>query len=250
LTKKPQERIYLTRFVEAMGWSLRVEDAGEAPDFTITLGARRIGIEVVQVFADQNTDNSEMRQDESHRLSWLGRLSRDYYDAGGAPAHVQLQVDPGYFQRLGGRLPLELRDRILQRLRARVARMDVGASLKYQLRGAPHGSMLASMWIRRLPESFGRYSRWRLLNDAMAWVPRLMREHLDDIVEKKSEKLAAYRQRAPEVVLLVVADGFLASGLVRYDGAPVERRGFDAVYLLHYPKGEVQELVAPARPWS
>jgi hypothetical protein len=106
------------------------------------------------------------------------------------------------------------------------------------------------MWIRRLPDSFGRYTRWRLLNDAMAWVPTLTQQHLDDIVVKKSEKLPAYRQRAPEVVLLIVADGFLASGLVRFDGGNVERHGFDAVYLLQYPKSEVQELAATVRPWS
>lgn len=224
----------------------RVEDDGEAPDFIITDGGRRVGIEVVQVFADQDATYSEKREGESVRLSWLRRMCRDYYAAGGPPLGVQVQIDPGLFQRLEGRIPAHVRERLLRRLLARAARMREGAILTSRVRGQ-HRSSVATLWIRRVPGSFGRYAHWRLMNDAMAWVPSLS-QRLDDIAAKKAEKLGAYQQRVPTVALLMVADGALASGLVRYEGGPVQSRGFDAVFLLHHPKGRVQEVGAPAVP--
>mgnify|MGYP005815444235 CR=1 FL=1 len=249
MSKKTGERTYLDSFLKALGFVNCARDEGEAPDFVIQLGDRRLGIEVVQVFADQGATNSKKRQDESHRLTLLRNLCHAYYEAGGSSATLRLQVEPGYFQRIRGRIPPELRDRLLTRLLARTARMNEGATLTSRVRGR-HQSLLATMWIRRLPDSFGRYSRWQLLNDSMAWVPTLSREYLNSIVARKAGKLAAYQRRVPDVVLLMVADGSLASGLVRYDDGSVERRGFEAVYLFHHPKGEVQELAAPARPWS
>jgi hypothetical protein len=245
MTKKTTERIYLERFLGGVGWAYEVEDDGEAPDFVITVAGRRIGIEIVQVFADQDADYSEQREDESNRLTWLRKLCQEHYDAGGPPINVQLQIDPGLFQCVRGRIPPELRERISKRLLARASRMKDGATLKSRIRG-PHRSMLATLWIRRLPRSLDRYCRWRLLNDAMAWVPSLSHAYLDTIVAKKAQKLPAYQQRVPKVVLLMVADGFLASGLVRYQDGPVAARGFEAVYLLHHPEGKVQELAAAA----
>jgi hypothetical protein len=249
MSKKSTERNFLDSFAGAMGWSYSVEEEGEAPDFILSVSERRVGVEVVRVFSDQDTECSGKREDESHRLTWLRRLCEDYYEAGGRPAGLQVQIAPGLFEHALGRIPPDLRKRLLERLLARVRWMKEGATLKSRVRGR-HRSLLATLWIRRVPESFGRYSHWRLLNDAMGWVPWLSREHLDDIVAKKAERLGAYQQRVASVVLLIVADGALASGLVRYADGPVAPRGFDAIYLLHHPKGEVQELASPSRPWS
>jgi len=239
--KKVGERIYLDVFVRAMSWQCTVEDEGERPDFVVRLGPRLLGIEVRRVHADQMLGPSKQREAESLRASWMNRLARDYYDRGGKPARVQLQFEPSYFERIRGKIPPDVRERLLERLHARVCRMARRPTLTSRLRDK-NQSLLATMWVRALPTSFGRYTRWTLMNDSMAFVRRLTRQHIEDVVAEKARKLPDYRQRVPEVVLLIVADGFLASGLVRYEGGQVNAHGFEAVYVLQYPSGHVDKV--------
>jgi len=224
-----------------MGWECIVEDDSEKPDFIVRLGTQRVGIEVRRVHADQTLGASKQREAESLRLSWMDQFSREYYDGGGLPAQVQVQFEPSFFERVRGKIPPELRQRLLERLRARVRRMAPRATLTSRVRDRKQG-LLATMWVMALPTSLGRYRRWTLMNDAMAFVRGLARQHIQDIVVEKAQKLPLYRQRVPRVMLLIVADGFLASGLVRYEGGQVDAQGFEAVYLLLYPKGQVEKV--------
>lgn len=243
MSKKRRERIYFDNFLKAVGWPCAPSDVaeGESPDFVVTLRRRAVGVELVQVFADQNQKKSRMREDESVRLRWLSDLARDYYDSGGPPALVRLQFQPSYFDRIRGKVPAELRTKILERLLARVRRMEAGAHLTSRIRGQ-HQSLLATLWISALPGPVGRYSRWRLANDGIGWARWLSPDHVASLIAKKASLLPEYQRRTSDVVLVIVADKFLMSGMIIWDGDRLPARGFEAVYLLHYPEAKVDRV--------
>ncbi len=62
------------------------------------------------------------------------------------------------------------------------------------------------------------------------------------IVNEKANRLDDYHRAVPRVALLIVANKFLRSGLLRFDGAEIDGRGFESVYLLHYPDAKVEKL--------
>lgn len=241
MSKKTRERIYLDSFLKAVSWQPSEIIESESPDFLLSVGTRIVGVELVQVFADQELKRSKMRERESRRLSWLGELAEDYYNSGGTPAHVQLQFEPSFFASIGGNIPAELRDRVVKRLRARIARMKEGATLTSRVRGR-HQALLATLWLRKLPGNFGRYTRWRLANDAVGWARRLRPEHVASLIAKKASLLPEYRRRTSDVVLVVVADKFLVSGMIIWNGERLPATAFEAVYLLHYPEAEVDRV--------
>jgi hypothetical protein len=243
MSRKAQERTYLDSFFRAVGWPCTPSDVQEreSPDFVVALQGRMVGVEIVQVFADQTPRKSKMREGESIRLSWLSGLAKDYYDAGGPSARVQLQFQPSYFEKIRGEIPEELRARILERLVDLVRRMKPGDHLTRRIRGERE-SLLVTLWIWALPPSFGRYSRWRLGNDAVGWGRRLLPVHVEDLIAKKAALLPEYRRCASEVVLVIVADKFLASGMIIWEGTHLSPQGFEGVYLLHFPEGEVDRI--------
>lgn len=243
MSKKAQERSYLDSFLKAVGWPCAPSDVAEreSPDFVLTLRDRTLGVEIVQIFADQQAKKSTMREGESIRLSWLSKLARDYYDLGGPSARIQLQFQPSYFEKIGGDIPVELRSKILKRLLARVRRMKPCAHLTSRIRDK-HQDLLVTLWIWALPPAFPRYTHWRLGNDAVGWTRKLRPDHLVAQVTKKARLLPEYRQRVPDVVLVIVADKFLASGMITWGGERLSPYGFEAVYLLHYPEGEVDRV--------
>ena len=105
---------------------------------------------------------------------------------------------------------------------------------------------MASAWATRLPDTEVGYRRgWRLLNDAIGLVRRVTPQDIDAIIVKKAALLEAYLRRVPEVALLMVADSFLVSGMVTYEGGPMAARGFSGVYLLWFPEGRVEALAPP-----
>jgi hypothetical protein len=248
MTKKVRERMYLDAFLKAAGWANEAEvlDDGEAPDFILRVGPRVLGVEVTQVFSDQATGSSRMREDEAHHSRWVVELATDYYAVPGqTPVRVQVQFEPGYFLRIKGRVPTAVREQVLRELREAATSLDPWEQLTVEVRDERE-SLLATLWVTALPASMAGYSRWPLLNDAIGFVRKLSREHVDSIIVKKAARIVGYQRRVQEVVLLLVADSFLVSGMMRYESEPVPARGFSAVYLLHHPRGALDELATTA----
>jgi hypothetical protein len=248
MTKKTRERMYLDAFLKATGWAneAAVVEEGESPDFMVRVGTRVIGVEVTQVFSDQTTGGSGMREEETHHGRWLVELARDYYaEPDATPALVNIQFQPGYFERIRGRVPAEVREQVLRQLRQAAMSGVLLVQQTVEVRDELE-SLLAMLWVTALPASEAGYSRWRLLNDAIGFVCALSREHVEAIVAKKAARLVDYQRRVQEVVLLLVADSFQVSGMMRYESEPVPGRGFSAVYLLHHPRGALVELATAA----
>lgn len=236
MSKKTSERIYLNHFLKVVGWPCDTGDVteGEEPDFIVNLGARLLGVEVTQVFADEPRRGSRMREAESLRLAWLRELAKRYYESGGAP--VQLQVATVE------RPTPEVSAQLVERLLREAEPLSPWTRAEIQLRGAME-NLLATAWVTRLPNSQVGYRRgWRMLNDAIGLVRRVGVQHIHSIIAKKAPRLEAYRRRVPDVALLIVADRFLVSGMVAYEGGQLDARGFAGVYLLRYPEGKVEEL--------
>ncbi len=246
--KKVSERIYLDQFLKAQGWTLTAADVmarePPAPDFLIRLpGARLLGVEVTEVAADhgrRNRGGSRMREDESHGTRWIRSLADAHYRGGGAPISLGVILNHTHPTRPPKPTP-ELHARFAPILRDAAARLAVMASDRVEVRD-DRETLLATLHIHRLPESEAGYSRgWKLLNDRVGWVRNQTTEQVQARVDEKAVHLPEYRKAVADVALLLVTNGFFRSGLISFDGT-VDPRGFESVFLLHYPKGEVQKL--------
>jgi hypothetical protein len=65
--QKPEERIALRVFLEALGLEAEV-DEGETPDFRLTVGLRRVALELIGYVRGQKKEGgSPLRQAEAFR---------------------------------------------------------------------------------------------------------------------------------------------------------------------------------------
>jgi hypothetical protein len=88
-----------------------------------------------------------------------------------------------------------------------------------------------TIFMRALPDTFGHYTEWQWVSDAIGWVRNVDAETISDRVRKKASKLPQYRQKVNRVLLLIVADRTRASGMFTFpDTVTVQSAGFDEVH--------------------
>jgi hypothetical protein len=181
-----------------------------------------------------------MREDESFGSRWIIDLARAYYDARGVT--ITLQVNLHYTHPMRDPAPTaELRDRFLPLIHAAAQRLGPQDSERIEVRNDDE-SLVAVLHVHRRSDELGRYSRgWRLLNHRVGFVRRYTHEQMQAIVDEKAMHLPDYQEATRSVALLIAANHFYRSGMVTFGGS-VEPRGFEAVYLLHYPEAELQKL--------
>lgn len=247
MTKKVGERIYLESFLKAEGWWDRVEGVieRENPDFVVQFrGAEPLGVEVTHLFADAGKSGkggSRLREEESFGARWLRDLAAQYYATDGVPLQVNVLLRYTHPNRTA-ELSDELSGEVLRVLREAGARLRAEESEEIELLG-PRETPLAKVFAYRLRDSERGYSRgWKVLNHRVGWVKTMSGNEVQKIVNEKANRLDDYHRAVPRIALLIVANKFLRSGLLRFDGAVIDGRGFESVYLLHYPERKVEKL--------
>lgn len=223
--KKERERHYLNGFLNTIKWKVTSIEDFESPDFIVTIDGKRIGIEVCQIFKENDTGGSQLKREEVSRSKYLGNLSTAYYAKGGKPVNLQI---------LGDFLALdtnEIVDLIRNHTPDEISKkIDIEKSTK-------HGSVY--FYITRLPDYFSNYSRWTCINNSIGWRHQLALAKLQKTVQLKANFLCKYKENAQaEIVLLLVADRTQNSGMVHYDETQggLISRGFHQVYLYEYPE--------------
>lgn len=64
----------------------------ESPDFLVSDGQGRFGLEVAQIFRDQCLIGSPAKAAESRRVQYLRRLASEYYSESGLPLLVKANI--------------------------------------------------------------------------------------------------------------------------------------------------------------
>lgn len=218
--KKAQERIFGEAAAKLLVADWQIIDIPEPLDFEVLCDGERFGLEVRQVFIDQEADyGSPRKYQEAGNRKIVARLAKRYYELGGSPVSAKF---------LGGLSHCCIDDLAKQM-----------CSLAPQYPGSHIEFATASMkvFLTPLPVTFGAYSRWILVNDSVGWLRDITPLELQHAVDKKADKLASYKQKYPSIDLLLVADRIFNSGrLAACDNLTVENPGFRTIYFMSYPE--------------
>ena len=191
----------------------------ERPDFIVTEGERRFGLEVTNVFQDRSDENgSDLRRSEGQAQKIVADIRREYES------------------RSGG---LAIKVEFMQRPKATDAEDIVTKLLGLNLASRPIGER-HTICTQAGSEIFARRYRWpewTSIPDRVGWVVQNASEQLQACIAKKAAELPCYRAAAgDDVRLLVVADRTLNSGkLLVPSPEPIKPMGFRTVYFLTHP---------------
>lgn len=235
-SQKQQERLYVEQAAKLLGktWALSQND--EHPDFLVTEGEQRFGLEVSLIFTgerrmvgkvDKGFHSKEM---ESRRQGTIDALRLSYEAISNTPLSVKFV----------GNISSENLATVVPAL----AKMDLAA--------APIGSQYCIDEGNGLRVHLTRAFRpqWIYVNDGVGWVDNRSLAKITDAVAEKAENLPLYRATAgTDIRLLIVADRMKNSGkLTLGEGAAVEFQGFQAVYFFSYPESVTILNDASGRP--
>jgi hypothetical protein len=218
-TQKRRERFFVEQAARLLGKPWILEDDREHPDFIITEGEQRFGLEVCEIFiGPQDRAGSAMKRTESDLHRQLERLRREYEAIA----------------------PITLRVQIVGRLSPENMASIVPALVAEDLPSKPVGHHLVIDEGNglRLHVTKALRPEWFSVNQRVGWVDRNPLPIVADAVSKKSNELERYRAAAgADIRLLLVADRIHKSGKLMLDGtAALDTQGFQVVYVLPYPE--------------
>jgi hypothetical protein len=241
LDKKCEEMFFVRRFLEAESLNFEIFP-GESPDFTLTSGTSRVGLEVTRIFHPAEIKGKPRKVVESLRDRVLSQAQRLYHETGNPPVHVSVFFKSGQ--------PIE--------------KSEV----------SPLARKLVSLVIRNLPDSdsckkeeFNWTNRkWfpEELDQIMVWrfswatksnwsapdsehVPKCSIELIQESISKKNSKFSCYAETHPNCWLLIVADDFSLSGTFEFTHAVLAHgytSNFERIYLVQPFSPQVYSLSA------
>ena len=219
MASKVLERIHAEAASRLLGESWELVEIPEPPDFEVRRGNCVFGLEHTQIFkGDVDPSGSAEKRGESTRQRGLAKLASSYYEAGGASIRAQFL----------GALPSDTAELVLSMIENTPATEFERNEFKLHA---------LKVFITRIPDSFGRYTRWNLISDGVGWVASATPDRLQAAIDAKGSKLESYRKKYKNIDLLLVADRIKNSGKLDLAQMPSLRNpGFRRVLFLSYPE--------------
>ncbi|MBY6089508.1 hypothetical protein [Maritimibacter alkaliphilus] len=189
----------------------------ERPDFSVLCNGLEFGLEVTECHIGiLGRKGSSWRATEIHNRKLLDRARRDYESETG----LILRLDY-----LGDATVKSMNELVAALLNAPLETLEV-TDPKIEI----HLSS-AKVFVGRAINH-----QWVFVKDCVGWVSR-DGSLLQKVVDKKSEKLATYRESFRDVRLLVVSNRTSNSGKLKLESSyPLSLKGFDVVYFFSYPE--------------
>lgn len=227
---KNQERNYVEWFLCDRAIAYQRLDEADPPDFYMTRDDdTRVALEVTNLYREPKParKGSKAKKTESEHTRWLQKVADAYYRDNSVPLAVQINL-------FGSVVCEDATDSILDFLHSCIE-MHVGECRGDKL-DMPSGTL--GLTVHRLPDSFGRDKNWCCPTDHTGYVGPVTEAHIENAVNAKEPKIAAYRACCDKVWLLLVLDRLWQSGMLQCtDSTPcIRKSGFDAIWLLEYPK--------------
>ncbi len=221
--KKERERLFVERAAELLGKRWCLDPDRESPDFIVTEGAQRFGLEVCEIFkGPQDESGSRDKRTESETQRAMNDLRHEYESKEGVPLWAKFVGD----------MNTENMAEVLPRLRAmNLSAKPVG---HHDIIEVDEGEATLHVQVTR-----ALWADWFSVNHRVGWVDRNPIERIAKAIGKKSKKLSCYRKCAglKDIRLLVVANRIMNSGkLLPPERAALDVRGFQVVYFLSYPE--------------
>ena len=224
--KKNRERFFVDAAAKLMGKTWTIGPDREHPDLLVTEGAQQFGLEVCEIFTEQQgRAGSAMKEMESHRQRAVDALRREYEAISNIPLIVKLVGDE-CAENLALVVPALVAEGLASKPVAYQAKIDLNTGLRAGLR----------VYVTKAFRP-----NWFSMKDRVGFVDLDPMQRITVEVKKKSEKLPQYRQDvSSDIRLLIVADHINNSGkLMMEEQAPLDMMGFQAVYFFPYPESVI-----------
>jgi len=223
-SQKMRERLFAEQAIKSLGkdWSVLPEER-ETPDFIITDGEHRFGLEVVSIFTGkQDASGSLMKRDESAVHRSINALRLEFESAVPVPLHA----------RFVGRIEPETVANVVSKL---VALDLIAKPTGFQTVIDEHLGL-------RIHVTKALRSDWYSVNDRVGWVDRSPEQTIANAIRDKSDNLERYRASGgDDIRLLLVADAIQNSGKLRLvSDARFDLLGFRAAYFFLYPEHAIE----------
>ena len=209
--KKRHERFLLDRFLELQGISPASIEPLDPPDFLIDLEGRKVGIEVTELFIRSNKSEAHPQPEEEPLLQAaesitnliVSKARKIYFDAGNPPVlstiwfSDRITLDKKKGDQIAELIAHQIQSMSLQNSQAVAWRSSEDENEERSL-----SESVAIIHTSRVPEL--RFARWTVARPGL--VATLTLKHLQEVIDKKAEKIGAYKKYAEEIWLLIVAD--------------------------------------------
>ena len=240
-TKKAAELRYVKLLSELSPGLLKERTfiPSEAPDvLAVSLSDPPIGIEVTRYFRE-DSENGRPRQEQEALRDKVARLAREQFEeAGGPPAFVSIHLNP----------TVALDAQSVRRIASAIARCalkrlpPVGGKVELQPDWPPDPDLpneLVHLTIARLASNTPSWSA-----GGAGWVGGLHPGELQRVLNTKEPVVSRYRQQAPIIWLLIVAEGRLSSSVQLGEGFDMASYGsnFDRAFFLQALERRIVEL--------
>ena len=221
MANKLQERIYVEKAKELLGWNCTINDIPEPIDFELQDRNAVWGIEVRHILKNEReSKGSSDKEAESRTSHGLMRLADDYYKNGGGPIQFKIR---------GSIRSEPIRKQILDALSSR----QHGTALSHEV---VQISSNVTLHITNLPESQKHYRHWQSIDHRVGWVRPVTSAELQHAIDEKAKKLSAYKDKYERIDLLLVADRIFDSGRLSLPAdTQIKNPGFTNIYFLSYP---------------
>jgi hypothetical protein len=234
-TRKQRERHLLDRFLEISGIPATVTSSREAPDFALTLDAKRIGVEVTEIYYPALTVGRSPQARESIEDRIVATARRIYAQVGGRHVHLSALFGGGVnVTRIN-------RDSTAQAIAKLVATLPLNELSHTAWKNDYEDSNLDALaYLNVLPVPAESMSHWCVAR--AGWVAPLTSQVIQAAIEEKNRKVSMYRQHFDELWLLLATDTGKPSQMFAFD-VPTTNEGltslFDRTYLFRIFPGAV-----------
>lgn len=239
--KKARELQLLAMLLDRGGIAAQVvDDDRETPDFLLSVDGRIVGVEVTEIFVDNDGGPDNPAAIEANVDRVVAEAWKFYRDQGGRPVHASFGFHTGMVRNM------RRRD-TAQKLAAFVAGLELPKDRHLSLTpysGDPFPDVPELAFLNLLA-----VERWELAvwtSPKAGFVAPLTAQVLQEAIDRKRGRIDDYRAAAPEVWLLIGTSGHGPSQFFELHPSEDLRSGlvspFDRTYLLHGFAGRVIEL--------
>lgn len=221
MNKKTKERAWAEELTKhlGVGWAL---DDSESPDFIVTEGDHKFGLEVTEIFAGEvSRKGSALKRDESDNHKAIEALRLEYEATHAEPLTVQFVGDYS--------------DETVSRVVANLIAVD------FPSKPIGHKEIIDEKLGLRIHATKGLRPIWYNVMDRVGWVDAKPRPKIEEAIKAKAAELDRYRYNAGgDIRLLIVADRINNSGKVALsDDEVFDLMGFEKVYFYSRPEGVI-----------
>jgi hypothetical protein len=216
-TQKRRERFFVEQTARLLAKTWKLEEDREHPDFIVTEGELRFGLEVREIFiGPQDRSGSAMKRTESGVHRQLEALRREYESLTQIRLRVQVvgRLSP---ENMAAIVPALLAEDLATKMVGHHVVIDQGNGLRLHVTKAFR-------------------SEWFSVNHRVGWVDRNPLPIIAEAIKEKSDELERYRAMAGhDIRLLLVADRIHNSGkFMLEDRVALDTQGFQVVYVFPY----------------